>query len=226
MSGLYATIAILAALCNRENSGRGQHIDLGLLDVQVASLVNQATNYLMTGKVPKRLGNAHPNIVPYQDFPTTDGAVVIAVGNDQQFDRLSDVLGHPDWKADERFSTNPARVKNREVLIKMLNQITEKHDSNHWASLLEAAGIPCGPINNLAQVFQDPQVVAREMRIEMHHPLNDKLPLVASPMRFSETQVEYRHPPPLLGEHTEDVLSSLLKLDGEQIIFLKKDGII
>jgi glutaryl-CoA transferase len=226
MAGLYAVIAILAALAGREKSGRGQHIDLALLDVQIAGLVNQAMNYLTTGEAPRRLGNAHPSIVPYQDFPASDMRVAIAVGNDLQFERLCGVLGHSEWKDDERFRTNPARVANRETLIALMNALLVTRPAGEWISSLTAAGVPCGPINDLKMVFEDPQVEARQMRIEMEHPLAGKAPLVASPIRLSETPVEYRLAPPLLGQHTREVLSDLLGLSPEQITKLAEAGVI
>ena len=226
MAGLYSVIAILAALAGREKSGRGQHIDLALLDVQVAGLVNQAMNYLTTGEAPKRRGNAHPSIVPYQDFPASDIPIAIAVGNDLQFERLCGVLGHSEWKDDERFRTNPARVANREALIALMSAVLVTRPAGEWISSLTAAGVPCGPINDLKMVFEDPQVEARQMRIEMEHPLAGKAPLVASPIRLSETPVEYCRAPPLLGQHTREVLADLLGLSPEQITKLAEAGVI
>jgi len=213
MTGLYATIAVQAALAERERSGRGQHIDLALLDVQVACLANQASNYLAGQVLPRRMGNAHPNIVPYQDFPTADGDMILAVGNDTQFARLCAVAGHAEWAADARFATNAARVANRGVLVPLLRQATVMRTTREWVAALEAAGVPCGPINRLDEVFADPQVVSRGMRIEMPHPQAGRVPLVANPIRLSASPVSYRHAPPLLGQHTDEVLAQWLNDD-------------
>ncbi|MFO1340520.1 MAG: CaiB/BaiF CoA-transferase family protein [Burkholderiaceae bacterium] len=210
MTGLYATIAVLAALSHRDKMGEGQHIDLALLDVQVATLANQAANYLASGVAPKRLGNAHPNIVPYQDFPTADGDMILAIGNDGQFARFCAIAGQPQWAADERFATNPARVANRAVLIPLLRQATVMKTTAEWIAALEAEAVPCGPINRLDQVFADPQVQAREMRVTLAHPSLGEVPLVANPIRLSATPVQYRQAPPTLGEHTADVLADWL----------------
>ncbi|MBI5270510.1 MAG: CoA transferase [Burkholderiales bacterium] len=210
MTGLYATIAVLAALRHRDATGQGQHIDLALLDVQVATLANQAANYLTSGVAPRRLGNAHPNIVPYQDFPTADGDMILAIGNDGQFARFCAIAGHPEWAADERFATNPARVAHRSVLIPLLRQATVMRTTAEWIAALEAQAVPCGPINRLDQVFADPQVQARGMRVEMPHPLFGAVPLVGSPIRLSASPVQYRHAPPTVGEHTAEVLRDWL----------------
>ena len=201
-TGLYASNAILAALAHRERSGQGQHIDLALLDVQVATMANQAMNYLYSGKLPGRLGNAHPNVVPYQDFPTADGNVIIAVGNDGQFARLAGAIGQPELATDARFATNLARVGNRVELIRMLRQQTIKRSTVEWVHALEAVDVPCGPINDIAHVFEDPQVRERGMKIEVEHSSAGRIPLVANPIRLSETPVEYRNAPPTLGQHT------------------------
>jgi crotonobetainyl-CoA:carnitine CoA-transferase CaiB-like acyl-CoA transferase len=210
MTGLYATIAVLAALSHRERSGEGQHIDLALLDVQVATLANQAANYLASGVAPKRLGNAHPNIVPYQDFPTADGDMILAIGNDGQFARFCGIAGHPEWARDERFATNPARVANRAVLIPLLRQATVMRTTAEWIAALEAEAVPCGPINRLDQVFADPQVQARGMSFSLQHPAFGEVPLVANPIRLSSSPVQYRIAPPALGEHTAEVLADWL----------------
>ena len=211
MTGLYATIAVLAALSHRERSGEGQHIDLALLDVQVATLANQAANYLSSGVAPRRLGNAHPNIVPYQDFPTADGDMILAIGNDGQFARFCGIAGHAEWAVDERFSTNPARVANRAVLIPLLRQATVLRTTAEWIAALEAQAVPCGPINRLDQVFADPQVQARQMKITLPHPTFGEVPLVANPIRLSASPVAYRTAPPSLGEHTAQVLADWLR---------------
>ena len=210
MTGLYASIAVLAALNHRHASGEGQHIDLALLDVQVATLANQAANYLTSGVAPRRMGNAHPNIVPYQDFPTADGDMILAIGNDGQFAKFCAVAGHAEWAQDERFASNPARVAHRATLIPLLRQATVMKPTAEWIALLEAAGVPCGPINRLPEVFADPQVQARGLRIDLPHPAFGSVPLVANPIRLSATPVQYRQAPPTLGEHTEAVLADWL----------------
>lgn len=226
MTGMYASTAILAALTHRAETGVGQHIDLGLLDVQVGVLSNQAMNYLHTGKLPKRMGNAHPNVVPYQDFPTDDGYMILALGNDSQFARLAQAIDKPEWADDPRFSTNAQRVNNRDILISALSDITRSRTTKEWISLFETLGVPCGPINNLEQVFDDPQVVARNMQISMQHPRYGDMPLVANPIRLSETPVQYRNAPPALGEHTVEVLSRLLGIDPEHLNQLHQDKIV
>ena len=226
MTGMYASTAILAALTHRAETGVGQHIDLGLLDVQVGVLSNQAMNYLHTGKLPKRMGNAHPNVVPYQDFPTKDGYMILALGNDSQSARLAQAIDKPEWADDPRFSTNAQRVNNRDVLISALSVITRSRTTKEWISLFERLGVPCGPINNLEQVFDDPQVVARNMQISMQHPMYGDMPLVANPIRLSETPVQYRNAPPALGEHTVEVLNRLLDIDPEQLHQLHQDKIV
>ena len=221
-TGLYATVAILAALARRERSGMGQHIDLALLDVQIACLANQATNYIVGGVVPRRIGNAHPNIVPYQDFPTADGHMIIAVGNDSQFASLCAALGKPEWSKDERFASNPQRVKHRNELIAMIRGITVSRATGDWIAAMEAAGVPCGPINNLDQVFEDPQVQSRNVRIEMSHPLAKHVALVANPIRMSESPVQYRQSPPTLGQHTSEVLQDWLDMAEADIDELRR----
>ncbi|MGZ5274959.1 MAG: CaiB/BaiF CoA transferase family protein [Caldimonas sp.] len=226
LTGLHASTAILAALAHRDHGGSGQHIDLALLDVQVACLANQNMNYLHGGQVPRRLGNAHPNVVPYQDFPTADGDMILAIGNDGQFAKLCQAIGRPEWATDARFQTGPARVENRQLLVPMLRVETARRTTHEWIVLLEAAGVPCGPINNIAQVFEDPQIVARGMKIAMTHPLAGEIPLVASPIRMSETPPAYTLPPPRLGEHTRAVLGSVLALDESACDRLAADGVI
>jgi len=209
LTGLYATIAIQAALAHREKSGRGQHIDLALLDVQVACLANQAMNYLVSGHAPRRMGNGHPNIVPYQDFPTADGDMILAIGNDGQFARFCDIAGHAAWAADPRFASNAARVSNRGELIPLLRQATVMKTTAQWIALLENAAVPCGPINDLAAVFADPQVLHRGLRVDLPHAAGGTAPQVANPIRFSATPIGYRHAPPLLGQDTEAILGEL-----------------
>ncbi len=226
MTGMYTSTAILAALTHRAESGIGQYIDMALLDVQVGVLSNQAMNYLHTGKVPQRMGNSHPNVVPYQDFHTSDGYVIIAIGNDGQFARLAKAVGKPQWADDPKFSTNAARVRNREQLIELMNDVTRTRTTENWVALLENTGVPCGPINDLEHVFKDPQVIARKMQFSMRHPAYGEMPLVANPIRLAETPVQYRHAPPTLGEHTEEVLTGLLGVDAEQLARLRKDNIV
>ncbi|RRV08962.1 CoA transferase [Pseudomonas sp. v388] len=226
LTGLYSTTAILAALAHREQSGVGQHIDMALLDVQVACLANQAMNYLTTGVAPRRLGNAHPNIVPYQDFPTADGDFILTVGNDSQFRKFAEVAGQPQWADDHRFLTNKLRVANRHELIPLIRQATVFKTTAQWVGELEAAGVPCGPINDLAQVFADPQVQARGLAMELPHALGGTVAQVASPIRLSETPIEYRHAPPLLGEHTDRVLRELLGLSEGDITALREAGVV
>ncbi|AZL66323.1 CaiB/BaiF CoA transferase family protein [Pseudomonas oryziphila] len=226
LTGLYSTVAILAALAHRDQAGVGQHIDMALLDVQVACLANQAMNYLTTGNPPRRLGNAHPNIVPYQDFPTADGNFILTVGNDGQFRKFAEVAGQPQWADDPRFATNKQRVAHRAELIPLIRQATVFKTTAEWVSELEKAGVPCGPINDLAQMFQDPQVLARGLAVNIPHPLAGNVPQVASPIRLSETPVEYRQAPPLLGEHTEAVLRDVLGLDAMAVHELRAAGVL
>ena len=205
-TGLYATVAILAALRHRDATGEGQVIDMALLDAQVAMLANLGSHYLVGGDVPPRQGNAHANIVPYQVFVVADGHIIVAVGNDRQFARLCDLLDEPALATDARFTTNAERVRCRDVLVPMLQAHFLQRDRRAWLSLLEAAGIPCGPVNDLADVFADPQVRARGMVVEVPHPHAGTLPLVGSPITLSATPVESPRAPPLLGQHTDNVL--------------------
>jgi formyl-CoA transferase len=208
-AGQNAVIAILAALQARALTGKGQHLDISLFDSQVAMLANVASNYLISGNLPKRYGNAHANIVPYQSFQAGDAWFVVAVGNDRQFEKLCEVIGNSELVNDARFGLNSERVKNREELISILKPVFLTKTSNEWLSMLDAAGIPCGPINTLDKVFAAPQVKAREMLIDVEHAEIGDLRLVGSPLKFSETPVDYRLPPPRLGEHTEEVLKEL-----------------
>ncbi len=225
-TGMYAAIAILAALHHRTATGLGQYIDMALLDTQVGWLANQAMNYLVGGTVPQRTGAQHPNLVPYQPFPTADGFVIIAVGNDRQFRRLCEVLGCVELAADARFRTNPDRIVNRRPLVTALERITPSRSSGEWMRLLNEANVPCGPINTLDQVFADPQVRHRGMRIELDHGLGVTVPGVASPMNFSATPVEYAKAPPLLGEDTERVLQELLGRTEAEIAVLRAQKVI
>ena len=225
LTGMYAATAVLAALAQRERTGRGQHLDLALLDVQVAMLANQATSYLVTGEPPGRLGNAHPSIVPYQVFRTARGHLVLAVGNDGQFARFCEVAGRPELAGDERFATNAGRVRHRAALVPLVEAILLERPAAEWIEALERAGVPCGPINDLAQVFADPQVRHRGMRLELSHPLAGSVPLVASPIRLSGAPAPEPASPPLLGQHTDEVLRGLGLGDGE-IASLREKGVI
>ena len=212
-TGMYATVAILAALRHRDATGEGQAIDMALLDAQVAMLANLGSHYLVGGEVPARQGNAHANIVPYQVFAVADGHIIVAVGNDRQFARLCELLGEPELASDERFSTNAGRVRHRDVLVPQLQSALMSRDRQTWLVLLEAAGVPCGPVNDIADVFGDPQVRARDMCINMEHQSAVSLPLVASPIKMSATPIRYVRPPPLLGEHTEEILAEMEGID-------------
>lgn len=226
LTGMYSGVAMLAALTHRDRTGQGQHIDMALLDTMVASMANQAMNYLASGTAPRRLGNEHPNIVPYQVFATADGYIIVTVGNDTQFARFCALAGRPDLASDPRFARNRDRVANRGTLIPVLTDLVRSRPSSFWLDSLEKEGVPCGPINTMDQVFADPQVQARGLRVEMPHPTAGMVPMVGSPMRFSETPVEYRRPPPLLGEHSGEVLAEWLGLDETEIEALRASGAI
>ena len=228
MAGMYAAVAVNAALRHREVTGEGQHIDIGMLDTQVATLSIQGLNYLASGEVPERLGNAHPNIVPYQVFSTADGAIVLAIGNDAQFQRFCDFAGEPGLASEEKFRTNDARVRNRDELTKRLEPILRRHPSRYWLDGLEPLNVSSGPINTIDQVFDHPQVRHREMEIEMRHPLagDEPVRLIASPIRMSATPPTYRHPPPTLGQSTDEVLKELLGMGDEELAALRQRGVI
>ncbi|QNN59751.1 CoA transferase [Diaphorobacter ruginosibacter] len=226
LTGLYASTAILAALQAREHTGRGQHIDLALLDVQVACLANQGMNYLYGGTVPARMGNAHPNTVPYQDFPTADGHMILAIGNDGQFARFAHAIGEAGWAQDGRFATNAARLEHRVELVAMIRERTMGRTTKDWIALLEQHAVPCGPINTVRDVFDDPQVQARGMQRTMAHPQAGDVPIVASPLRLSGTPVDYRLPPPQIGQHTDEVLARHLGIDAQQLEQLKHMGVL
>jgi crotonobetainyl-CoA:carnitine CoA-transferase CaiB-like acyl-CoA transferase len=230
ITGMYASIAICAAIASRAqpgpNFGKGQHLDLALLDSQIALLAYQNTNYFSTGKPPGRIGNLHPNIVPYQPFKSSDGEVIVACGNDNLFRKFCDAAGCPELAQDPRFAGNGKRVENRAEMTRLIQEIFRKKSTAQWLALLEAAGVPNGPINNIAQVFEEPQVKARGVKIELDHTVAGKLPLVASPMRFSGTPLEYRMAPPLLGEHTGQVLKEFLKMGESEIAKLRADGVV
>ncbi|CAG2267902.1 L-carnitine dehydratase/bile acid-inducible protein F [Burkholderia sola] len=220
-TGLYSTIAVLAALAHRDRTGEGQYIDMALLDVQVALLANMNTNFLASGKPPVRWGNAHPNIVPYQTFQTRDGWIIVAVGNDGQFRKFVEAGGQPELADDERFATNPSRVRHRDTLVPILAEMVKARDKADWIGALEAAGVPCGPINDLDEVFDNEQVVARGMQVSLPHPCGADVKLVRNPIRMSATPPDARTAPPLLGAQTEDVLRDMLGYDDERIAALK-----
>jgi len=225
-TGMYATIAICAAIANRAVTGKGQWIDVALLDSCVAFLANQAMNYFATGDSPRPLGNAHPNIVPYQTFKTADGALILACGNDNLFNKFCDVAGCAHLAKDPRYSTNGERVKNRDEITRLLNEIFLKRPTREWVKLLDEAGVANGPINTIEKVFEEPQVQARGMKIELPHAVAGKVPLVASPMKFSGTPIKHEVPPPALGQHTDEILSGVLKKNEAEIARLKAAGIV
>ena len=225
-TGMYATVAVLAALTLREKTGAGQHIDLALFDCQVAMLANQNMNFLVSGRPPQRLGNAHPNIVPYQAFASADGHLILAVGNDAQFRRFCELAGCAELAEDARFATNRARVEHREMLIPLLEPLLRRRSTREWVNALEAAGVPCGPINRLDAVFDDPQVRHRGLRIELPHPTAGSVPLVANPIRLSACPPEPVAPPPLLGQHTNEILRDWLGLDEQELARLRASNVI
>ncbi len=228
ITGLYSGIALLSALRHRDRHGIGQHIDVALLDVQVAWLYNVGMNYLLSGKVPGRLGTAHPNTVPYQVFPSSDGYYILGANNDHQFRRYCEFAGMPQLANDPQYSTNSARVVNREELIRIVSEISRKQTTKYWLDGLERMGLPCGPVNTLDQVFADPQVLHREMKIMMSRPPAEggTFPLIGNPLKLSETPVRYRMPPPRLGEHTDDVLEEILGVSVEERAGLRERGVI
>jgi formyl-CoA transferase len=226
ITGMYAAVAVCAALAHRAKSGVGQHLDLALFDSLVAVLANQGGNYLATGEPPGRLGNDHPNIAPYQVFRTADGSLILACGNDNLFGKFCEVADCPELAKDARFASNGKRVQNRVELTRLLDKIFVQRPTKEWIARLEAAGVPCGPINDLAQVFNEPQALARGLRMELAHPAAGKVSLVRSPMRFSETPVEHGVPPPTLGQHTDEVLRELLGKSEGEIARLRAAAII
>lgn len=226
MTGMYSTIAVLAALTYRERTGVGQYIDMALLDVSVAMLANMNMNYLTSGQVPQRWGNAHPNVVPYQVFACNDGHIIVAVGNDSQFRKFCEVLGAADLGNDERFASNSNRIRNRTELVPLLEPLVKTRKREEWVSALEMAGVPCGPINNIDQVFENPQVKSRGIKIDIPHPLAGVVPQVASPMRFSRTPIEYHVAPPTLGQHNDYVLRELLGMDSQDVEHLRQANVI
>ncbi|MBN3806277.1 CoA transferase [Paraburkholderia sp. Ac-20336] len=226
MTGMYSTIAVLTALTHRDRTGEGQYIDMALLDVQVAMLANMNSNYLASGQPPLRWGNAHPNIVPYQTFQTSDGWIIVAVGNDGQFRKFVEAGGQPELADDERFATNPARVRNRDVLVPILADMVRLQGKQQWIGALEAAGVPCGPINDLGEVFENEQVVARGLRVDLPHPSGGTVKLVRNPINMTGTPPEALSHPPLLGEHTEHVLRDVLGYDAARIEALRGKSVI
>lgn len=225
LTGLYAAIGTLAALAERERSGRGQHLDLSLFEATVGTLANQAMNYLVTGRAPARRGNAHPNIVPYQDFPTADRRIVICVGNDRQFAALCEVLRHPEWAADPRFATNPERVAHREIIVGRISEVLMTRPAADWLAALDAAGIPAGPVQDIADALSCPQAVARALVQEIADAALGRVPTLASPLRLSRTPPRLHLAPPMLGAHTEEVLAEL-GLAAHEIARLRESGVI
>lgn len=227
MTGHYALTGILAALYHREKTGQGQFIDISLLDTQVGVLYNIGQNYLTSGEVPKRMGNAHASIVPYQVFEATDGHIVLAVGNDRQFHDFCAFAGKPEIAADPRFAENKNRVRNREILVPMIRDLIAQHPIDYWTTGLEAKGVPCGPVNTLDRVFADPQVKARNMTCTMQHPASpDPVTLISNPLVFSETPVSYRLAPPMLGAHTDEILKTELSMSDDDISTLRQKGVV
>ena len=226
VSGLYTAIAILAALVHQQRTGEGQEIDMALFDCQAAALANQAMNYLVGGQMPKRLGNAHPNIVPYQVFETADGHLILAIANDGQFKRFCEAADLEKLAADPRYATNAERVGHREALIALLKPVFAKRTNAEWIALLERTNVPCGPINRIDQVFADPQAMARHLTVAMEHEGAGSLNLVASPLRLSRTPPEYRSGPPTLGLHTDTVLQTELGLSESEIAKLREQGVL
>jgi crotonobetainyl-CoA:carnitine CoA-transferase CaiB-like acyl-CoA transferase len=226
LSGMYAALAIVSALRHRDQGGGGQHIDIAMLDVQTAVLANQAMNYLTTGQTPQRMGNGHPNIVPYQSFRASDGYLILAVGNDAQFRKMAQAMERPDIGEDPRFLTIALRVANRAVLVPMLEALIAQRTIAQWVALMEPAGVPCGPVNTIDRVFADPQVQSRGMQLDLPHARVGRVPSVASPMRLSATPVRYRKGPPVLGEHTYEVLKRVLGADDQALRALSEQHVI
>ena len=226
MTGMYSTVAILAALAHRTETGEGQYIDMALFDVQVAAMANMNLNYLVSGKTPRRQGNAHANIVPYEVFDAKDGQIVLAVGNDGQFRKFCEIADCAHLSSDQRFATNAARVINRETLVPMLREILVMRTIEQWVTPLSVAGVPCGPINDIAQTFAHPQVQYRGMRVDLPHSLAGSVPTVANPIRMSGSPIQYQSAPPTLGQHTDAVLASLCGVKEVELEELRKQGIV
>jgi crotonobetainyl-CoA:carnitine CoA-transferase CaiB-like acyl-CoA transferase len=225
-AGLYGCIGILAALNHRRETGQGQHIDIGMLDTHVAWLANQGMNYLATGENPPRLGNQHPNIAPYQEFPTKDGYIILAIGNDPTFERFCKAFGLEHLLADPRFATNPKRVENRRLVTDTLTPVMRTRTTKEWVEVLEALKIGCGPINTLKDVFADPHVQARNMVAEMQHASGQRVKVIANPVKLSATPPDYRTAPPVLGEHTESVLRGMLGMSEAEVAALRAKGVV
>lgn len=225
LTGLYTCIGILSALHHRTQTGEGQEIDISLMDCQVSSLINVASNYLCSGVIPGRLGNQHPNIVPYQVFSAMDGELVVAVGNDEQFKRFADALGRPDLAEIDEFVHNENRMENKAKLIPICEELLSKKTKKEWKEILDAAGIPNGPINTVREMFDDPQIKARDMIVEMEHPVIENLKLTGSPLKLTKTPVKMRHHPPMYGEHTETILEQI-GYQPDEINKLKENKII
>lgn len=225
-TGMYATIAICAAVANKAVTGKGQHLDVALLDSCMALLANQGMTYLATGETPKRIGNSHPTIVPYQVFATADGAIILACGNDNLFTKFCAVAKREDLVKDERFAKNAVRVKHRTTLVPILEEVFKQRATAEWVDALEEAGVPCGPINTVAQAFADPQVQARGMQISLPHPLAGNVPLMGSPMKFSATPIEHKLAPPVLGQHADEILEQVLGLGPDARAKLRAAGAI
>jgi crotonobetainyl-CoA:carnitine CoA-transferase CaiB-like acyl-CoA transferase len=226
LTGMYASVAILAAITHRERTGQGQYIDAALLDTIVAFNANQIVSYFASGKIPQRYGNAHAQVVPYEVFPTADGHIILAVGNDSQFANFCQAAGCAELAEETRFKTNSARIVHRGELIPLIAEIMRTRTKGDWIKALESANVPCGPINNMKEVFEDPQVKHRKLRVDIPHPLGGTAPVVASPLRLSETPVEYRLAPPMLGQHNDEVLRELLGKSEDELKRLKTAGII
>jgi formyl-CoA transferase len=225
-TGMYSANAILAALIHRGKTGHGQHIDMALLDVQVAMLANLSSAYFASGEVPRRMGNAHQNIVPYHVFRASDGFLIVAVGNDSQFAKFCEIVGNPEWAQDPRFSTNPQRVRRRDLLVGMIAERMATRPAREWLAALEPAGVPCGPINDLQQVFEDPQVRHRGMEVRAPHPGAGEVRMVGNPVKFSATPITHEVAPPVLGQHTSQVLAGVLDMKDDDIQRLKKENVI
>jgi len=226
LTGMYASVAILAAITHRERTGEGQYIDAALLDTIVAFNANQIVSYFASGRIPVRWGNAHPQVVPYEVFPTADGHIILAIGNDGQFERFCQVAGCAELAQEARFKTMSQRIVHRAELIPLIAEVMRTRTKREWIELLESATVPCGPINNMKEVFEDPQVQHRKLRVDIPHPLGGVAPVVASPLRLSKTPVEYRLAPPLLGQHNDEVYQGLLGKNAGEIEKLRSAGII
>jgi crotonobetainyl-CoA:carnitine CoA-transferase CaiB-like acyl-CoA transferase len=226
LTGMYASVAILAALTHRERTGEGQYIDCALLDTIIAFNANQIVSYFCSGRIPIRYGNAHAQVVPYEVFPTSDGHIILAIGNDGQFKRFCEIAGCAELADEPRFKTNSQRIVHRAELIPLIAEVMRQRSKQEWIAALEEATVPCGPINNMKEVFEDPQVRHRGLRIDIPHPRGGTAPVVASPMRLSETPVEYRIAPPLLGQHNEEIYRGLLGKSEAELARLKSAGIV